>query len=265
MCIIFGALMPHPPLIMPAIGKEHTKKFRKTLRSFKQLEQDFYASKPDTLILLSPHGKIMKDAYSINLCAKYVGTFEEFGDFSTRIEIKGDVMSIQHIRAAAEVENKYSLIMTSDEKIDYGVSIPHFFLTQHLSGTGIIPLSPSEKSLAEHFEFGKFLKRAIVRINKRFSIVASGDLSHRLTKNSPGGYSKNAVNFNKRVMQYLEKCDIESFLHFPPDEIQDAAECSLKVIAMLLGIFHETDKQVELLSYEYPFGVGYLTAEVTLS
>jgi len=43
--------------------------------------------------------------------------------------------------------------------------------------------------------------------------------------------------------------------------ISDAGECGLKSIAILLGILEGIKYEPQILSYEGPFGVGYLTAE----
>jgi len=41
--------------------------------------------------------------------------------------------------------------------------------------------------------------------------------------------------------------------------VADAGECGLKSIVILLGILEGIKYEPELLSYEAPFGVGYLT------
>ncbi len=43
--------------------------------------------------------------------------------------------------------------------------------------------------------------------------------------------------------------------------MKKAGECGMRSIAMLLGVINEVDLKPNILSYEGPFGVGYLVAE----
>ena len=44
----------------------------------------------------------------------------------------------------------------------------------------------------------------------------------------------------------------------------EAGECGLRSIVIMLGIVSTLDWKVKILSYEAPFGVGYLVAEVKI-
>lgn len=264
MPIVFSAITPHPPLAIPSIGKENTKHLKKTIESFARLEQDLYASKPETIIILSPHGKIFQDAVNINLYPEYVGSFEEFGDFSTKLTFKSDAMSIQHIRSDEELYEKNIVILTSEPKIDYGISIPLFFLLQHMKNVPIIPMHPCGKDLKIHYEIGTYFKRILSRINKRFAVICSGDMSHGLTKDAPGGFSPQAEIFNKNLINLLKKKDYEGIIQLDPLLSEKASECCLKVMSMALGLLSDGTYDFDILSYEFPYGIGYLSAEMLL-
>ena len=45
---------------------------------------------------------------------------------------------------------------------------------------------------------------------------------------------------------------------------ENAAECGLRSILILLGILNHIKFQTKILSYEAPFGVGYLVANLEL-
>ena len=70
--IVFAAIAPHSPLLLPTIGKEHQKKLEKTLAAYRALEEDLYAAKPDTLVVYSPHGNVLKNAFSLFIAQKYL-------------------------------------------------------------------------------------------------------------------------------------------------------------------------------------------------
>lgn len=260
MPIVFAAVSPHAPVLIPEIGKDNLKKLAKTQHALEQLEQDFYAAKPDSVLVISPHGKIFDDAFNINLNSDYTAGFKEFGDFGLELKFKSDYMTIQEIRAADESNKKFPLVLTSEPEIDHGFSIPLYYLTKHLKNIPIIPITYSALDYKEHFAFGQFVYQQLAKINKRFAVVASGDLSHKLTKDSPGGYSAEGKKFDKKIVDLLKKNDFQGILNIEPELIKAAGECGLRSILILAGMIESLNTSAEVLSYEGPFGVGYLVS-----
>lgn len=255
--LVFSALSPHPPILIPGVGKNNLNKLKKTVKALKSLEQELYASKPETIIIISPHGQILDNAFTINLNPQYLANFKEFGDFSTELKFKGDPILIQEIRADDEMEKEIPLVLVSKEEIDHGISVPLYYLTQHLKEIKIIPVSYSALALKIHLKFGKFLQEQILNSNKRVAVIASGDLSHCLTKKSPGGYHKDGKIFDQKLIKLLKNKNVEGILNLNKNLIQNTKECGLKSIIIILGILNQSNYQSEILSYEAPFGVGY--------
>ena len=264
MPIVFSAITPHPPILIPEIGKDNLKKIKKTEESMKKLEQEFYASKPDSILIISPHGQILSDAFNINLSSDYVADFKDFGDFSLELKFKSDYMSIQNIRTADENKKSVSIALTSSAELDHGVSVPLYYLTRHLKNIPIIPITYSALDYQKHFEFGKFLHRQLSKINKRFAVVASGDLSHRLTKDAPATYSEKGKKFDNQLVKLIKNKDIPNIMNIDDSLSNEAGECGLRSIIVLLGIIESLNFQPDILSYEGPFGVGYLVCNFKL-
>ena len=260
MPLVFAAITPHPPVLIPEIGKDNLKKIEKTEAAMKKLEQEFYAAKPESVVVISPHGQIFADAFNINLSSGYSANFKEFGDFGVELKFKSDYMSIQEIRAADESSKNVPVVLTSKPEIDHGFSIPLYYLSQHLKNIPVIPITYSGLNYQKHFEFGQFVYRQLAKINKRFAVVASGDLSHKLIKGAPGGYSAQGKKFDKKIVDLIKNKDIEGALKIDPKLVKAAGECGWRSIMVLLGIIESLNVQPEILSYEGPFGVGYLTA-----
>jgi len=264
MPLVFAAITPHPPVLIPEIGKDNLKKIKKTEEAMKNLEKEFYASKPESIVLISHNDQIFEDSFNINLSSSYKANFKEFGDFGLELSFKSDYMSIQEIRAADESNQSVPIVLTSNEQIGHGCSIPLYYLTQHLKNIPIIPITYSGLNYQKHFEFGKFLHRQLSKINKRFAVIASGDLSHKLTKTAPGGYLPKAKEFDKKVVELVKNKDIAGILNIKPAAAQEAGECSLRAISVLGGILESLNTKPEVLSYEGPFGVGYLVCNFRL-
>ena len=230
----------------------------------KKLEQEFYAAKPESAVIISPHGKILPDAFNINLNADYLANFKEFGDFGLELKFKSDYMSIQKIRAADESHSAVPTVLTSESEIDHGFSVPLYYLTQHLKNIPIIPITYSALDYQQHFAFGQFLYRQLSKINKRFAVIASADLSHKLTKDAPAGYSAQGKKFDQKLIELIKKQDTRGILNIDQKLVKAASECGLRSIIILLGIIESLNVEPEVLSYEGPFGVGYMVCNFRL-
>ncbi|MFH1427303.1 MAG: AmmeMemoRadiSam system protein B [Patescibacteria group bacterium] len=262
MSIVFSAITPHPPILIPSIGKENLSKLSNTIEAFNELEENIYVSKTETILIISPHGMIQSDSFTMNLNPEFEINFEEFGDFSTKMRLQGDVGSAYKIRES--LETKAPLQLISQPILDHGSGIPLYLLSKHLPKIKVIPIYYSGLDLESHFKFGQVLKKEL-QINKnRFAIIASGDLAHRLTKNSPGGYSPQASKFDKNLIEYLKSKKTQEILGLKEELISEAGECGLRAIIILLGILDGIYFTPELLSYESPFGIGYLTMQFKL-
>lgn len=262
MSIVFSALVPHSPLLIPAIGKENQALLKKTSDSYAELEADLYAAQPDIIVIITPHGNIQPDLFTISLNPEYKADYEEFGDFATRFKANGEIGLAYKIRE--RLETSAPVRMDSESKLDHGSSIPLYLLTSHLQQFKILPIYHSGLNLEAHFKFGKLLKRDFLVDQQRIAIIASGDLSHKLAKNSPAGYSPKAKKFDQRILDIILKRSANELLKITPKAAIEAEECGLKSIAMLMGILDGIKYETKLLSYEAPFGVGYAVIKFNL-
>lgn len=262
MSIIFSAIVPHPPILIPTIGKENLKQLKATSDAYAKLEQDLYAAQPETIIIISPHGPAQENAFSMNLSPEFSGDFKDFGDLTTKFNLSGDIGLTHKIRET--METKAPMKLMSEASLDHGVSIPLYLLTRHLPKIKIIPLYYSGLDLNAHYNIGQMIKNELLASKSRIACLASGDLSHRLTKNAPAGYSPKGKKFDKKLIDNLLKKQTEEIVKFDHAFVADAGECGLKSIVILLGILDGIKYEPRLLSYEAPFGVGYLVMNFEL-
>jgi AmmeMemoRadiSam system protein B len=128
----------------------------------------------------------------------------------------------------------------------------------------IIPLIPAGLSYKDHYNFGKELKEVLVDSNKRIAVIASGDLSHALTTEAPAGYSEQGVEFDSKFQEAISGNNIDSLVNLDTGMVEKAHQCRLLPIATLTGVLIQINYKPELMSYEAPFGVGYLVANFKL-
>lgn len=263
MSIVFAAITPHPPLLIPSIGKNAVKQVEKTQQALGQLEQQLYLSKPDIIAVISPHGNLYSDSFTINAHTRFIATFEQFGDLTTKLEWQGAPDMSAHIGHMAK-ENNIEVQLISDDHLDHGAAVPLSFLTPHLPHIKILPIGYSELSQKQHFDFGYMLKEAFMESDKRVALIASGDLSHGLTTDAPAGYSKVGEDFDKKIIELLEAHNSTGILTMDAPFVEEAAECGYRSILILLGVLKNMEYTFKNYAYEGPFGVGYLTGEFIL-
>jgi aromatic ring-opening dioxygenase LigB subunit len=263
--IVFAAIVPHSPLLLPTVGKEHRTKLAATLAAMQEIEQALYLAKPDTVVIVAPHGARYPDAFSINLSQSYTGNFKAFGDFSTTVKVKGDFLLIDHLqRLMRSDEAKVPFTLTSNEELDYGFTVPILLLTSHLQTT-YIPISPSLLDGKAHYEFGRQVKRVLHADAKRVAVIASADLSHKLGPDSPGGASKEGPSFDEGIKTGVASHDIAKLMGLSPDIVEGAGQCGYRPIMITMGALDEINVTTKVLCYEAPFGVGYLTARFDIT
>jgi len=261
--LVFAAITPHPPLLIPNIGKGEIKKIEKTRKAFEKLEQDLYLSKPDIIFIISPHGSYFSDAFTINAHTHFISNFKEFGDLETKCEWTGDPWMASKIDYEHNKAN-IPLRLIGEEEIDHGSAVPLFFLTKHLPNIKILPIGYSELSNKKHLDFGYMLKDIIMDTDKRIAVIASGDLSHGLSEDSPAGFSPTGKEFDNKLIELLQTRNTAGIINMDEKFIEDAAQCGYRSILILLGVMKNMDYQFKNYSYEAPFGVGYLVGNFVL-
>lgn len=257
----FAAICPHPPLLIPEIGREDAFKVQDTSSAMQELAQELTQKNIDTVVIISPHGTVFMDFMSVNLAENLSGDFTDFGS-DIKMDYTNDTELARYIKDLADTNGLP--LQTVSEPLDHGTMVPLYFLMQNLDAARVCQLSFSYLDYGKHFTFGEIIYEAIQNTDKRVALIASGDLSHRLTPQSPTGYSPRGKEFDKMLIESLEKNDVSGILNMDSVLIEEAGECGLRSIIILLGALSNTRYRFKKLSYEGPFGVGYLVGKFEL-
>lgn len=258
--IKFACFVPHSPLLVPEIGRENIAKLEDTIKAYKNLEQELYASNPDFIIIISSHANRRKGPFfTINQNPSLKVSFKDFGDLITALEYENEIGVGYKIKEFCETVRDCPVIMTADEYVDYGTGIPLFMMTSHLKDKKVVSIGHANLPPEAHFNFGQMLRRRLDKSSKRIAIIASGDLSHKLHQDSPSGYSPRGQEFDQAIIKNLNDKKIDAILNLDKDLVSEAGECGYRSLLILLGVLSEINYKPEKLSYESPFGIGYLT------
>ncbi|MBW6440937.1 AmmeMemoRadiSam system protein B [Patescibacteria group bacterium] len=256
----FAAICPHPPILIPSIGKDYLREVISTTQALNELGHKIKELEISTIVIISPHAPVQMDAMSINGGEIMKGDFSLFGN-STSMEIENNIDLVGNIKKIAEAKNISTEIIGDDISLDHGSMVPLYFLRKHNPKIKVVSIAFSYLDFEKHFEFGEAISEAIGTINENVALVASGDLSHRLLFEAPSGYSPKGKEFDKFLIKHLENNEVSEIINFNSELVEEAGECGLRSIIILLGALSSLVYKFKKMSYECPFGVGYLVGE----
>lgn len=157
--------------------------------------------------------------------------------------------------------SKPDQITISSPHPDWGFNVPLYFLASDFSGE-IERVLTGVETPQEHFQKGKELSSNLEK-EKRYALIASGDLSHCLKDKGPYDFHPDGPKFDEALIENLKEKNIKNILTLD-NQFPEAGECGLRSFSFLLGLLEgqEAEWNPEILSYEGPFGVGYLVAKL---
>ncbi len=258
MPVVGAFAVPHPPIIMPEIGRGEERKIAATDAAYQEAARRCAELKPDVLVVLSPHSVLYRDYFHISPGRHAKGDFSAFGHPEVKIETDYDVELAARIAAEArELGIAAGTMGERDAGLDHGTMIPLRYFFAESGPVPVVRIGLSGFPLIEHYRFGQAIARAVETLGRRAVIIASGDLSHKLKADGPYGFVPQGPAFDEKVMDALARADFISLLEFDPILCEKAAECGHRSFVIMSGAFDGVEVKAEKLSYEGPFGVGY--------
>ncbi len=263
MPLIATYIVPHPPIIIPDIGKGEEQKVQNTLNAYRQIAKEIKDLMPDTIIISSPHALTYGDYFHVSPIKTMMGDFTQFGVGDLECYPTCDTKLVNAIEKKAKSSGfPMGTQGSKNYKLDHGVCVPLYFINREYDNYKLVVVSPSALSSTAHYHAGKIIHSAIPR-EKRVVWIASGDLSHKLKEDGPYGYEPQGPLFDKEITTSLSEGDFLKLLEFKPKYCHKVAECGVGSFTMMAGALDGYDIKSELLSYEGPFGVGYAIIKYT--
>ncbi|HAX73851.1 MAG TPA: AMMECR1 domain-containing protein [Firmicutes bacterium] len=261
-------LMPHPPVMVPSVGEGREKEIQATIDAAQYIKEKIARSNIETIIVITPHGPLFRDAIALMSTDKLSGDLAKFGVPQESLTFNVDVSLCDEILRTAE-EYQSSFVGLTEEsalryrivlELDHGAYVPLSFVADP-SIHKIVHLTYGFMSPLALYEAGMVIKKAIMDTDTDVAVIASGDLSHCLTKDGPYPYHPSGANFDRTLMEVLKRGNFVELLNLPPKLISDAGECGLRSLYILAGCMDGCKVSGNVLSYEGPFGVGYGVVE----
>ena len=258
--ICAGFLIPHPPIIVPGVGKGKERAAVATINACREAARETALLGCDTVVLFSPHAPLYRDHVYVYGGSFVEGSFASFGADDARYRFECDtVLRDKLIDLLAE--EGISAGSNPDQELDHGALVPlHFLQEAFKSPIRVVIVASAAFDPEKQYRIGTLVRKAALEAGRMICIIASGDMSHKVSPDSPYGAAKEGAVFDRKITEALEASDRDALLGIDASLREKAAECGYGSIVILCGAFDGLPLETHLLGYEAPFGIGYCVA-----
>lgn len=266
--VLAVVLVPHPPIMLSEIAKVEFSKVQQTAVAMGKIAKDIQALQPEALIIITPHGPVFQDAVAIYDSDTLSGDLGKFGAPQIKVSFHIDSDLSKVIIGEAGKEGIYTAMLDGQQlkqfklspNLDHGVVAPMSFFNE--LKVPVVIMAMALFPVTDLYTFGITLRRAVEQSGKKVVVIVSGDMSHKVTSDAPAGYHPDGMIFDEAIEHALAEQDFEELLTLPEDLKENAGECGYRSLVMGIGALDGYKLSTEILSYQAPFGVGYLIAKL---
>jgi MEMO1 family protein len=257
--IVCGVLMPHAPILIPDIAGSRQDNALMTISAMREAARVMIAADTDTLIVVSPHSPGISNPIGIWGDQRLYGSLTAFGFAHLAIDLPADLVLADSV-ASLSTRRGLNAVSITECSLDHGATVPLWFAAEAgwNGPTVVVTLNSADQQTL--LALGETIAEAARSTNRRVTLIASGDMSHRLAVGAPLGYDPRGQEFDNWLVDVLRRGAYRDLFQLDPQLDSSAAQ---DVIAPLLVVFAAlgfSAAEGEVLSYEGPFGVGYSVA-----
>lgn len=258
MPVIAAFMVPHPPLIVPEVGRGGEKQIETTAAAYTKIAREIGALKPETIVISSPHATMYADYFHISPGRSAEGSLNRFQAPQVRFAEEYDTELVKSIeRAAKESSFPAGTQGQRDPELDHGVMVPLYFIRQFASDFKLVRIGLSGLPLEDHYRLGQIIQQAVGETGRRVVYVASGDLSHKLKAAGPYGFAPEGPQYDEQIMDVCGRAAFGELFDFEEGFCDRAAECGHRSFVIMAGALDGQAVEAEKLSHEDITGVGY--------
>ncbi len=278
---ILGAFMvPHPPIMLPEVGRGEEKKISDVTEAYEKVADTIAALKPETVIISSPHSIMYADYFHISPGNSASGDMGRFNAEEVSFDAEYDEELVDEICRIAEKggpeafddpdngggkgqgglalhEFPAGTLGERDPSLDHGTLIPLYYICQKYTDFKLVRIGLSGLPLALHYQMGQIIQAAVNRTGRRVVFVASGDLSHKMKEDGPYGFAPEGPEYDEKIMEVCGSGDFKRLFEFEDSFCEKAAECGHRSFVMMAGALDGLSVKAKKLVHEATFGVGY--------
>ena len=258
MSVLAAYMVPHPPMIVPQIGKGSEKQVAETIRAYQEVAAEIEKIRPETVIISSPHATLYADYFHISPGKTADGDFGRFGAPQVSFREQYDTELTKKICDLAKQKGfPAGTLGERERQLDHGTMVPLYFLEQRYKNFRLVRIGLSGLSLADHYAFGQIIREAVGETGRNVVYIASGDLSHKLQEYGPYSFAPEGPEYDSRIMDVCGRGAFGELLDFEESFCDRAAECGHRSFVIMAGVLDGLAVEARRLSHEDVTGVGY--------
>lgn len=258
MAIVGAFMVPHPPMIVPEVGKGSEKQISATTAAYTRVAEEIAALAPETIILSSPHATMYRDYFHISPGSQARGSFGSFRAPEVQFREEYDTELVKTIERIAQGQGFPAGTKGQREPaLDHGTMVPLYFIRQVYQNFKLVRIGLSGLPLREHYMLGQIIQSAVGETGRRAVYIASGDLSHKLQSYGPYGFVEEGPQYDARIMDVCGRGAFGELFDFDEDFCDRAAECGHRSFVIMAGALDGVAVEATPLSHEDVTGVGY--------
>ncbi len=258
MSILAAFMVPHPPMIVPDVGRGSEKQVEKTIKAYEKIAEQIAELKPQTIIISSPHSVMYSDYFHISPGAGAAGSFADFGAPQVKFDVGYDEELTGLLAAnAKEAGFPAGTLGEKNPSLDHGTMVPLWFILKKYKDFKLVRTGLSGYDLLKHYEYGMMIKDAVEELGRKVVYVASGDLSHKLQEYGPYGFAQEGPVYDSRIMEVCSAARFGELFDFDENFCEKAAECGHKSFVIMAGALDGQAVEATQYSHEDVTGVGY--------
>lgn len=258
MSIVGAMMVPHPPIMLPEVGRGEEKKIEETTIAYEKAARFLAGLKPDTVIISSPHSVMYSDYFHISPGRAAKGDMGGFRAKEVRFNADYDnELTDTLARTAIKEDFPAGVLGEKDPTLDHGTMIPLYYINKYYTNYKLVRIGLSGLTLPDHYRLGQLIQKVADKLNRRVFFVGSGDLSHKLLAEGPYGFAPEGPRYDDRIMDVMGRAAFDELFDFDESFCDKAAECGHRSFCIMAGALDGLSVRAEKLSHQGTFGVGY--------
>ncbi len=265
--LVWAAIAPHGGDIVEEIADD-ARVMAQTRVAMQEMGRRCAASRPDTVVVLTPHGQLMRGAITIGATRIAGGVL---GEPSRQIKavFETDLALVDAIADEAPGQKVPLARLVGDDKkgeavfpLDWGALIPLWYAAHPLTPLPRVVVLAPDRTLPREtlVRCGVAIARASEKAGSRVALIASCDQGHAHDANGPYGYDPASAVHDRAMCEAIASDNLESLLAWPADFMETAKVDAYWQTLILMGALGHTPMTPDLLSYEAPTYFGMIVA-----
>ena len=131
MSVVGAIMVPHPPIILPEVGRGEEKKIAATDEAYRKAAAFVESLRPETIVLLSPHSVMYADYFHISPGKSAKGNMRQFRAPQVEISVSYDSAFVRKLTdAASSAGFPAGTLGERSPELDHGTMIPLYYINQ---------------------------------------------------------------------------------------------------------------------------------------